>query len=52
MTVDQLIKHLEDMKSRNIIRGDEPLYIGDKQQTTDYFVRNGDNKLTLKEEWY
>jgi hypothetical protein len=52
MTVDQLIKKLEDMKSSNFIKGDEQLYIGDKQQTTDYFVRNADGKLTLKEEWY
>jgi len=52
MTVDDIIQKLENMKYRGEIEGDELLYFGDKQQSVDYFVKNDDGKLTLKEEWY
>lgn len=52
MTIDKLIEALQEMKEDEGISGDEILYIGDKQETTDYFVRNADGKLTLKQEWY
>jgi len=51
MTVDKLIEELEELKKLGRAIGQEQLYIGDEQQETDYFVRNADGKLTLKQEW-
>ena len=51
MKLKELIEKLQDLIHHGWDKN-QPVYFGDKQQSCDYIVKNADNKLTIKEEWY
>jgi len=52
MTIDEMIKQLEEIKKQSTIPGNQLVYFGDKKQSADYFVISNIGELIIKEEWY